>query len=324
MEMAGGSAPASSEEAPTMNGQVRTRHGIVVGYDGSTGSRLALTWAAETARLRGAHLTLVHGVDVTTVPARPAMDHSPVEPSYESAAKALVDEGAERVGRLLDASRVETQYWLGSAAAQLVEMSRDADLVVVGTRGRGRLLAGLLGSTSYSVAAHAHCPVVVVRGPGGHDTQDMRAPARPGPERDVVVGVDDSDAAARAVDAAAVVAEQETATLHIVRVARSPSMEAWTYAETARGGTEETHAIRDHAEQSVTRSADRVRVHHPEVEVTTEVLYGDPGQSLADLGATAGLIVVGSRGHGGFTGMLLGSVSHRVVHDATCPVMVVR
>ena len=58
--------------------------------------------------------------------------------------------------------------------------------------------------------------------------------------------------------------------------------------------------------------------------MTTEVLYGDPGQSLADLGATAGMIVVGSRGHGGFTGMLLGSVSHRAIHDAACPVMVVR
>ena len=58
--------------------------------------------------------------------------------------------------------------------------------------------------------------------------------------------------------------------------------------------------------------------------MSTEVLYGDPGQSLAGLGATAGLVVVGSRGHGGFAGMLLGSVSHRIIHDATCPVMVVR
>lgn len=306
-----------------MNGKVRTRHGIVVGYDGSAGSRLALMWAAETARRRGAHLTLVHGVDVTMIPARPAMDHSPLEPSFESAAKALVEEGASRIGGVLDASQVETQYWLGSPAAQLVDVSRDADLVVVGSRGRGRLLAGLLGSTSYAVAAHAHCPVVVVRGPGG-DEDEMPAPPRPGPHRDVVVGVDDSDAAARAVDAAAVVAEQEGAALHIVRVAHSPSMEAWAYAETAKGGTEQTHAVREEAEESVTRAADRVRAHHPELAVTTEVLYGDPGQSLADLGATAGLIVVGSRGHGGFTGMLLGSVSHRVIHDAVCPVMVVR
>ena len=163
-----------------------------------------------------------------------------------------------------------------------------------------------------------------MRGPEGKTPDDVPMPPRPGRDHDVVVGVDDSDAAVRAVNAAVEVAEREGAVLHIVRVAHSVSMEAWTYAETAKGGTEETHAIRDHAEESVTRAANRVRALHPKVIVTTEVLYGDPGQSLADLGATAGLIVVGSRGHGGFTGMLLGSVSHRVIHDAVCPVMVVR
>lgn len=306
-----------------MNRQARTTYGTVVGYDGSPGSRLALAWAAETARLQGTHLTLVHSVNVATVPAFPAMDLSQLEPTLAQAAKSLVDDGAVRAAEKLDASQIETQYWLGSPAAQLVDASKDADLVVVGSRGRGRVLAGLLGSTSYTVAAHATCPVVVVRGPVDPSSDDLPTPPRPGRDHDVVVGVDDSDSSARAVDAAAEVAEREGAALHVVRVAHSASMEAWTYAEVAKGGTEETHAIRDHAEQSVTRAANRVRARHPKVLVTTEVLYGDPGQSLADLGATAGLIVVGSRGHGGFTGMLLGSVSHRVIHDATCPVMVV-
>jgi len=307
-----------------MNAQVRTTYGIVVAYDGSTASQLALEWAAETAFLEGKHLTIVHSVDLATAPAFPALDLSQIDPSLEHAAKALVDEAAVRAGGKLDASEVKTHYSLGSAAAQLVEMSGEADLVVVGSRGRGRIRAGLLGSTSYTVTAHAHCPVVVVRGPGGKSPDDVPQPARPGRGHDVVVGIDDSEASMRAVDAAVEVAEREHAVLHIVRVAHSRSMEAWTYAETAKGGTEETHAIRDNAEQSVLRAADRVRALHPKVIVTTEVLYGDAGQSLADLGATAGLIVVGSRGHGGFAGMLLGSVSHRVIHDATCPVMVVR
>jgi nucleotide-binding universal stress UspA family protein len=307
-----------------MNGQARTTYGIVVGYDGSPGSRLALTWAAEEARLRGKHLTIVHSVNVAAVPAYPAMDLSQLEPSLAQAAKTLVDDGAVRAAETLDAAQVETQYWLGSPAAQLVDASKEAELVVVGSRGRGRVLAGILGSTSYAVAAHARCPVVVVRGPVDSSSDEPKMPPRPGRGHDVVVGVDDSDSAARAVDVAAEVAEREGAVLHVVRVAHSASMEAWTYAEVAKGGTEETHALRDHAEQSVTRAANRARARHPKVLVTTEVLYGDPGQSLADLGSTAGLVVVGSRGHGGFTGMLLGSVSHRVIHDAACPVMVVR
>jgi len=307
-----------------MNGQARPSYGIVVGYDGSAGSQLALEWAAETARRQGKHLTLVHGVNVAAVPAYPAMDLASVEPTLEHAAKALVDQGAERAGATLDASQIETQYWLGSAAAQLVEASKDAELVVVGSRGRGRVLAGLLGSTSYAVAAHAHCPVLVVRGPEGEEPDEVPPPPRPGPEHRVVVGVDDSDTAMRAVDAAGQFAESEGAPLHVVTVAHAPSMESWAYVETAKGGTEHTHAVREQAEELLARAGNRVRAQHPQVAVTTEVLYGDPGQSLADLGATAGLVVVGSRGHGGFAGMLLGSVSHRVVHNAACPVMIVR
>lgn len=303
-----------------MNGQAQTTHGIIVAYDGSPGSQAALEWAAQTARLQGKRLTLMYSVNLSTLP---AVGVTQLEPSIEEAAKSLVDEGSDRAGATLDTSQIVTKYWVGSAAGQIIEASRDAELVVVGSRGRGRILAGLLGSTSYAVAAHAHCPVVVVRGSAAAEPDDVST-LRPGPDHPVVVGTDDSDASARAVDAAVEVAERDGAALHIVSVARPRSMEAWAYAETAKAGTEKTHALREQAEQSLARAAARVASAHPEVTVTTEVLYGEPGQSLADLGATAGLIVVGSRGRGGFTGLLLGSVSHRVIHDAACPVMVVR
>ncbi len=306
--------------------QVNEAQGVVVGYDGSPSARLALEWAAETARQLGSRLTIVHSVNLSMVPAFPAVDLSHVEPMLEQAAKSLVDEGAEHASSVLEASHISTQYWLGSPAGQLVDASRGADLLIVGSRGRGRLRSGILGSTSYAVTAHAHCPVVVVRGPV--ETEDGAAvlhALRPGPEHPVVVGIDDSDAAQRALDAAAAWAEREHAMLHVVRVAHSAAMEAWTYAETARASTEDTHATREHAEQSVARQAGRARADHPGLEVTTQVLYGDPGRTLAELTRrTAGLVVVGSRGHGGFTGMLLGSVSHRLLHDGECPVLVVR
>ncbi|MEO7448900.1 MAG: universal stress protein [Humibacillus sp.] len=296
---------------------------IVVGYDGSAGSRLALSWAAEAARRQSKGLIVLTALDMSFTPGFPAADYSQVEPTLERAAKEIVAEGAGLAGSTLAASRIETQYWLGSPAAQLVSASQDADLVVIGSRGRGRLLAGVLGSTSYAVAAHAHCPVVVVREQDGEEGRGASSVAHPGPGHDVVVGLDESPSAARALEAAAEVAHREGATLHVVRVSRAASMEAWTYAETALAGTEVTHALRDHAERVVAEATERVRVIHPDLVVTGEVLFGEPGQALADLGATAGLIVVGTRGHGGFTGMLLGSVSHRVIHDARCPVMVV-
>ena len=311
-----------------MNDQVTAVHGIVVGYDGTPSSRLALEWAAETARQLGRPLTIVHSVTLSMVPAFPAVDVSDVEPMVEQAAKKLVDEGAERASSVLEASDIRTQYWLGSPAGQLVEASRDADLLVVGSRGQGRLRAGILGSTSYAVAAHAHCPVVVLRGSGeladgSADLEHVR-PVRPGPDHPVIVGVDDSDLATRAVDVAAEWADREKAPMTIVSVVRTAPMEAWVYAESAAAGHPEIEAVRARAEKVAQRAANRVRAARPDVVVTTDVVDGDPGRTLAELGGHAGLLVVGSRGRGGFSGMLLGSVSHRVIHDAVCPVLVVR
>jgi nucleotide-binding universal stress UspA family protein len=304
-----------------MNGQVR---GIVVGYDGSAGAQVALDWAAETARREDRSLTVLHCVDLAMVPGFPAYDPVQLEPSLEEASRTVLEEGARRAAKVLPESRVSSFHAIGSPAAELVEASKEADLVVTGCRGRGRVLGGLLGSTSYAVTAHAECPAVVVRAPEGEGVEETPVPPPPGPDRRVIVGLDDSDASERALELAAGIADTAKAPLHIVRVAKPVSMEAWTYVETAKGGTEETHALREHAGATVARAAAHVAATHPDVAVETEVLYGDPGHVLADLAEDAGLVVVGSRGRGGFTGLLLGSVSHTVIHQASCPVMVVR
>ena len=179
--------PIEAAGAPTADesGRHHTRTaGVVIGYDGSPESRLALSWAAATARRRGTRLTLLHSVNLSFIPGFPAFDTSQVEPELQDAAKRLVDDGAMRAGDTLDASRIQTQYWLGSPAAQIVEASYDAELVVMGSRGRGRISGGLLGSTSYAVAAHAHCPVVVVR--PSHEAAaatDAEVPEKALPER---------------------------------------------------------------------------------------------------------------------------------------------
>jgi nucleotide-binding universal stress UspA family protein len=311
--------------------------GIVVGYDGSPESRLALSWAAATAKRRGSRLTLLHSVNLSFIPGFPAFDTSQVEPELQDAAKRLVDDGAMRAGDALDASRIQTQYWLGSPAAQIVEASNDADLVVMGSRGRGRLTGGLLGSTSYAVAAHAHCPVVVVR--PSHELEEAPDTAtgevasindglpqvvRPDASHPVVIGFDGSEPAMRAVQAAADVAMEEGAQLRIAHVVQVPSIDSWAYEETAHAGTVHAHSLREHADDALEAAVRLAKAKHPDLHVSTEVLYGNPARAIADLGSTAGLIVVGSRGRGGFRGLLLGSVSHNVIHKAECPVMIIR
>jgi nucleotide-binding universal stress UspA family protein len=315
---------------------VRTA-GVVIGYDGSPESRLALSWAAATARRRGSRLTLLHSVNLSFIPGFPAFDTSQVEPELQDAAKRLVDDGAMRAGDTLEASRIQTEYWLGSPAAQIVEASNDADLVVMGSRGRGRVTGGLLGSTSYAVAAHAHCPVVVVRPnhevsqPADTERSEVASindglpeVVRPDATHPVVVGFDDSEPAMRAVQAAADIAMEEGAELRIAHVVQVPSIDSWAYEETAHAGTVHAHSLREHADDALAAAVRLAKAKHPDLEVSTEVLYGAPGRAIADLGSTAGLVVVGSRGRGGFKGLLLGSVSHNVIHNAECPVMIVR
>jgi len=317
--------------------------GVVVGYDGSPQARLALSWASGAAQRRHVRLVLVHGLALGFTPGFAAFDTSHAEPLMEDAAQRVVADGAERARGHLDAESVETQFLLGSPAAQLVEASAWADLVVVGSRGRGRLVAGLLGSTSYAVAAHASCPVVIVPGPPEGDTNDsasshggtdgaaapnedggLPAVVTPDADHPVVVGFDGSQQSERAVRAAADLAAEFGAGLRIAHVLHVPSMESWAYEETAHAGTKRAHARREQAEGALDAAALLARNAHGDLEVSTDVLYGDSGEALADLASTAGLAVVGSRGRGGFTGLLLGSVSHRVIHTAGCPVMVVR
>jgi nucleotide-binding universal stress UspA family protein len=295
-----------------MNTQAR---GIVVGFDGSSGSEGALDWAANTARRQGRPLTVLHVSDLAAAPARTAFLPDVLSESLAEAANATLKVGVQRAAVVLDRSDITGTAVIGSPAAELVAASQGAALVVTGCRARGRLASGLLGSVSYAVTAHAKCPAVVVR---GHET------AYPDAAHEVVVGVDDSDASQRALDVAADIAAETGATLHIVRVEPLHSPDSWASVETRHAGSEHTHALRAEAEATLERAEKQTRGSHPDLTIETEVLYGDAGHALAPLGDRAGLLVVGSRGRGGFSGLLLGSVSHAVIHEANCPVMVIR
>ena len=295
----------------------RLAKGIVVGYDDSLGSIAALEWAAATANRWGTTLTVMHSVDLAAAPIEPAYDLARLPDSLGEAGRELLADGVARARQLMtETSQVAGLSAVGSPAAELVHASKDADLVVTGSRGRGPLTAGLLGSVAYAVTAHAECPAVVVR---------TERPDQPGRDHPVVVGVDESPASENALDLAAEMAAISDAPLHIVHVAHgSFSPDAQAYVESEQAGTEHTKAVRAHAEDMVRRAARRAQATFANLPIETEVLYGSAGHVLSPLGAHAGLIVVGTRGHGGFAGLLLGSVSHTVIHEASCPVMIVR
>jgi nucleotide-binding universal stress UspA family protein len=296
---------------------------IVVGYAGSEGSDPALEWAIETARREARPLTIVHCYDLAHVSVLGPTAPIGQTELMETVADQVVSAATERATEVLGESAVTGISVLGSAAGAIITESETAHLVVTGSHGRGRLLGGLLASTSYSVTAHARCPAVVVREDGSlHPDADHR----------IVVGVDDSPPASHALGRAAEFAESARAPLHVVRVIHPP-VDLYNQPEIApmvfgdayaMDDTRFTDEMRTYAENTTQELVDQVREQHPDLAVTWEVVEDVPGNALARIGKGAGLIVVGSRGRGGFSGMLLGSVSHTVIHHATSPVMVVR
>jgi nucleotide-binding universal stress UspA family protein len=136
---------------------------IVVGVDGSDGSRAALQWAFELAKQQGSELLLVSVWTPPPTEIAPPFGSFPWGTDVDSgAAEQALQEMLPVLGNQNDV-KVETQVASGNAAKVLIDLSKDADLLVVGSRGHGGFAGLLLGSVSQHVAAHASCPVVVVR-----------------------------------------------------------------------------------------------------------------------------------------------------------------
>ena len=290
---------------------------IVVGYDGSPSARLAVGWAAEEAARRGLPLTVLHAADYTGLVGGP-VSTSPWAPGLSlDHARHVAEAGAE-LARGRDAGlEVQAVTGIGSAATVLIQESAGAALVVVGTRGHGDVAGLLLGSVAARVAAHAHCPVVVVRG---------ERVVSAGPGRRVVVGVDGSKAAGAALRVAVEQAVAAGAPLRVVCVWIPTSPEGWDrgywVAVDAEHDPDDTAAAA--AEGVAAEAAATVRELAPDLAVETRVAGGDPAAVVLAAAGDAGLVVVGARGRGSLVSLFLGPVSHADVHGAPCPVLVVR
>ncbi len=307
--------------------QAPAQHGIVVGVDGSDQGTCALLWAAAEAQKR---CTPLYVVTAYTVPvfAASSMDagYATVDDDViRDSARAVLD-GALTVleGMDVDARpRIET----GDAAGVLLDLSEQAELMVVGSRGRGGFVGRLLGSVSSALPAHAKCPTAVIplcaSARLGHP--ELGGDAGKGPDTPpaavepiVVVGVDGSEQARMASLVAAEEARARGLALRVVcSVAPFSGSLSWVPAPVDREALHADLAAQLRAGQAWLGS------HFPDVDIQVDLVDGAPAEVLIEASATAELLVVGTRGRGGFTGMLLGSTSQGVLHHARGPVLVV-
>lgn len=274
-----------------------TRAGeIVVGYDGSGDSELALDWADELAAEQGRPLrVLISEVDATQVLEATSDWHRAKMGQLES------DAGDRLAGARARDKEIEIATVPPTQA--LIDASARAAVVVVGARGHSLMSGVLLGSVSQHVARHASCPVVVARRPYHRDADR------------IVVGVDGSSGSRKALEFAFDHASRKAAPVTAIH--------AWRNVGPGYGGeglVEEIRAAERILSEALAGFSDR----YPDVKVTTEAIPIAPQRVLADASQSAAMVVVGSRGLGAFAGLLLGSVSQSVLHHAQCTVAVVR
>lgn len=264
---------------------------IVVAYDGSPHAEAALDWAARTGSLEGRYVRVVFVSDTSGTPSEADSD---MQARVETALSAAGASG-------------ELEQLTGSPPAVLLQQSRDAHVLVTGTRGRGRTAETLLGSVSQHLARHAPCSLTVV------------SPAIPEASR-IVVGVDGSPESINALRFAC----------HRASFTNEPvvALHAWKPGHVDLGYSGQLpDSVGQRSEAAETLVLDciaQVRSDCPDVQVEPDLVPLAPATALTEASSRASLVVTGSRGRGMVTGLVLGSVSQHLLSHAHCPVAVTR
>ncbi|GAB2727981.1 universal stress protein [Nocardia thraciensis] len=288
---------------------------VVVGVDGSEGSDSALRWAARYAALRDRELRIVHGTDLRGMRRVIGIYEVVVPPVVEAVerhGKAVVARAERTAHAAAHGLRVTTMVSDDSPAHVLIEQSDGAFVTVLGATGSAGTMAHL-GSTLLAVSSHGHGAVVVVRS----DPESDNVVRDSGP---VVVGIDGSRVGEAAIAAAFAEAAERRTDLVAVHV-----WSDWDYGRFA--GQDDPllpYANLEEVEHAIL--AERLagwQEKYPDVRVCRKVYMSAPVRHLLTWSESAQLLVVGSRGRGGFLGAVLGSTSNSLVQHAHCPVMVV-
>ena len=290
---------------------------IIVGVDGSPQSEAAVRWAVAEAVMRDEQLRIVHVLPLIGGWTGVGLSGSPLaEETFQwqqREAQQLV-ENAVQVARGCaggdtlrisgDTLQLSTET---SIVPTLVDLTKQARMIVVGDSGQGAVRRTLLGSVSTALIHHAHCPVAVVH--GEVSPEQVNAP--------IVVGVDGSPVSERATE----LAFEEASLRHVELVALHALSDAeWL----GHAPTIPWDVVTADVEVTLAERLASWQERYPDVVVRRIVVRNQPARHLLAESESAQLVVVGSHGRGGFAGMLLGSVSSAVVHATKTPVIVAR
>jgi nucleotide-binding universal stress UspA family protein len=285
------------------------RYGIVVGVDGSPASNFAVCWAARDAAMRHIPLTLAHMVNsVSTMWPQVPMSAEAVVWQEDDSRRVLeeavkIAEDATKTSRSIE---ISSEIRHSPPVATLAYMSEEAEMVVVGSYGRGAVARVMLGSVSSGVVRRASCPVAVVRDEDPLMPDQVHAP--------VLVGIDCSPAS----ELATAIAFDEASRRGVGLTALHAWSDLMIYDQRPWVDWQ------SEAQRSLAEYLAGWQERYPDVQVHRHVVFDHPGRELIEESESAQLVVVGSHGRGGVAATLLGSVGNAVLHAVRVPVIVAR
>ncbi|MEB4616128.1 universal stress protein [Leucobacter sp. M11] len=276
---------------------------IIIGVDGSVQSRAALRWGLARASERSAEVTLLHIADDSFLSESVAFLSE-----AQTASEQMLAAEQEYARSLGYEGPISGRALVGHPIAEVEEASKGASLVVLGDHEGSRFAGTFFGTRSVKIAAVSHAPVAVIPLTDGE------------PTKGVVVGIDGSEASRKAIEYAAAEADRRGVELNAVYAWMPPLTPGLEYL----WSDELVASQRATAEEAIAIGVAGLAERFPDLVVNRVIVQSPPIAALLAEGEGAELLVVGSRGRGGLSRLLLGSVSHGVLAQLPCPVIVTR